>query len=37
MRYVVETRMGSVWEAVWSEDQEPMTFEGGTLDGLPAL
>ena len=26
MRYVVETRMGDVWEAVWSEDQEPMTF-----------
>jgi hypothetical protein len=27
MRYVVETRMGDVWEAVWSEDQEPMTFD----------
>jgi hypothetical protein len=27
MRYVVETRMGSVWEAVWSEDQEPMIFD----------
>jgi hypothetical protein len=27
MRYVVETRMGNVWEAVWSEDQEPMTFD----------
>lgn len=26
MRYVVETRMGDVWEAVWSEDQEPMVF-----------
>lgn len=26
MRYVVETRMGNTWEAVWSEDQEPMTF-----------
>lgn len=26
MRFIVETRMGSVWEAVWSEDQEPMTF-----------
>jgi hypothetical protein len=27
MRYVVETRMGNVWEAVWSEDQEPMIFD----------
>jgi hypothetical protein len=25
--YIVETRMGDVWEAVWSEDQEPMTFD----------
>lgn len=27
MRYVVETRMGNTWEAVWSEDQEPMVFD----------
>jgi hypothetical protein len=27
MRYVVETRMGNVWEDVWSEDGEPMTFD----------
>jgi hypothetical protein len=27
MRYVVETRMGDVWEAVWSEDGEPLTFD----------
>lgn len=26
MRFIVETRMGSVWEAVWSEYQKPMTF-----------
>ena len=27
MRYIVETRVGNTWENVWSEDQEPMTFD----------
>jgi len=27
MRFIVETRMGSVWEAVWSEYQKPIIFD----------
>jgi len=26
MRFIVETRMGSVWEAVWSEYEKPIIF-----------
>ena len=27
MTYMVETRMGKIWENIWSEDDKPLFFE----------